>query len=266
LLAGFSRAAQRHHISASCARSIRRGNGLDAFDCDAFRVLPQTGIQEILGGRCLPTDVDAEFGAEAAFVLELFVGGAVFVDEFGDFDVVTAVFGDIEETARAEPFDGLKAFGGFFDAEGGGGDGIEGEAVINDLLQLDKHVERGHLAKIEDGVAVEDFVIETKVVEADDEVGAHEFVDEVVDLLFAVDFVIAARGAVGDADAHAHVADVIPATHFVGRLLGFQIEIDNIFGSGEPIDHGARLEENERAMAMVFGGRLFTGCSRRGCG
>jgi hypothetical protein len=213
----------------------------------------------------LPAYVDAEFGAEAVFVVELFVGVAVFVNEFGDFDVVAAVFSDIEEFALAEPFDGLKAFGGFFDAESGGGDGIEREAVVDDFLQFDQHVEGGHLAKIEDGVAVEDFVIEAKVVETDDEIGAHQLVDEVVDLLFAVDFVIAARGAVGDAHAHAHVADIIPATHFVGRLLGFQIEIDNIFGRGEPIDHEARLEENARAMAMVFGGRLFTKCSRAVC-
>ncbi len=50
---------------------------------------------------------------------------AVLMDEFGQFHVVTAIFGDFHEPAILEPADGLQAFGGFFHAEGRGSDGIE---------------------------------------------------------------------------------------------------------------------------------------------
>jgi hypothetical protein len=33
---------------------------------------------------------------------------------------------------------------------------------------------------------------------------------------------------VGDAHAHAHPADVTPATHLVGRFLGFEIEVNDV--------------------------------------
>ena len=162
--------------------------------------------------------------------MQLFLVAAVLVYEFGDFDVVTAVFGNFHEFAFFEPADGLQAFGGFFDAEGGGGDGIEREAVAQFFLEVDEHVEGGELVEVVGGVAVEDFVIEAEDVEADDEVGALQFGDEVVDLAFAVNFVIAARGAVGDADAHAHFGDVAPTTDFISGLLGFEIKIDDVLG------------------------------------
>jgi hypothetical protein len=182
--------------------------------------------------------VDGHFGPKTIFVKELPSSETIFVDKSGNFDVVAAVFGDFEEAAGAEPFDGLEAFGRFFNAERGGGDGIKGEAVVHGFLKFDEHIQGGGLAQVEDGVAVKDLVVEAEIVKTDHEIGPKQFGDELVDLFFAVDFVIAASSAVGHADAHAHVADVIPAAYFVGGLLRFQIKVDNIFGRGEPVDHG----------------------------
>jgi hypothetical protein len=150
------------------------------------------------------------------------------VDEASDFDIVTAVFGDVHEAALAEPLDGLHAFGCFFDAQGGASEGVEGEAMVYNFLDVHEHVEGWGLGEVEDGVAVEDFVIEAEIVEADDKVCAHEFTDQIFDLGFAVDFVIAARGAVGDADAHAHVAHAIPTAHFISRFLRFEVEVNDV--------------------------------------
>jgi hypothetical protein len=213
------------------------------------------GVGIKLGLRGLPTHLHGHFGAEAVFVEKLFVVGAEFVDEFGDFDVVTAVFGNIQQAAGAEPLDGLEAFGRFFDAEGGGGDGIQGEAMVHGFLEFDEHIEGGRLAQVKDGITVEDFVIEAEVVEADDEIGAKQFGDELIDLLFAIDPVLAARRAVGHADAHAHVANIVPPADFVRGFLRFQVEIDNVFCCGKPVDHGLRLTERSRGMAMDFVGR-----------
>jgi hypothetical protein len=37
-----------------------------------------------------------------------------------------------------------------------------------------------------------------------------------------------ARRVVSHADAHSHVANLVPTTHFIGRLLRFEIEVNNI--------------------------------------
>ena len=55
---------------------------------------------------------------------------------------------------------------------------------------------------------------------------------QVVHLFLAVNFVIAARGAERHADAHAHFGNVAPAADFLGGLLRFQIEINNVLCHG----------------------------------
>lgn len=153
--------------------------------------------------------------------------------ELGDFDVEAAVFGDFQEFSLFPPFDGLQAFGGLFDAEGCGGYGVEGEPVLKFCLELNEHVEGWELGEIEDGVTVEDFVIEAEDIETDDEIGAGEFLDEIVDLGFGVDFVGTPGGAIGDRDADAHIADFVPTSHLIGRFLGFDVHVDHVFHAGE---------------------------------
>ncbi len=136
--------------------------------------------------------------------MQLLVTLAVFVDEPGDFYVEAAILRDFREPAVLEPADGLQALRCFLDAEGRRRNRVEREPVVQFVLQFHHHVERRQLAQIERRVAVQHLVIEPQIVEADDEIGALQIRDEVVHLLLAVNFVIAARGAERDADAHAH--------------------------------------------------------------
>ena len=69
----------------------------------------------------------------------------------------------------------------------------------------------------------------------DDEIGALQFGDQIIDLRFAVNPVFAARRVVGHAYAHPHLGNVAPAADFLGGLLCFQIEIYNV------LCHGAQI-------------------------
>ena len=100
------------------------------------------------------------------------------------------------------------------------------------FVQHDEHVECWKLGQVERGITVQHFVIEPQIVETNDEIGALQFVDEVIYLRFAVDFIFAARGAVSHADAHAHLGNVAPAADFIGGLLRFEIEVNNVLGHG----------------------------------
>src|SRR5438874_11494125 len=72
-----------------------------------------------------PTDRHGQLLAEAVMVMELPILGPIFVHEFGELHVVTAIFGDFEQLAFPKPVDCLHALGGFLDAEGGCDDGIQ---------------------------------------------------------------------------------------------------------------------------------------------
>ena len=120
----------------------------------------------------LPINWHGEFFTKTINIMKLAIEGAVFVDQARELHVIAAIFGDVEQLTFAEPLNGLEAFGGFLDAERGGGDGLEGEAMLEAILKFDEHVEGGHLAQVEGGVSVEHFEIETKVVEADDQIGS----------------------------------------------------------------------------------------------
>src|SRR6266496_3361121 len=100
--------------------------------------------------------------------------------------------------------------------------------MLQGLLQLDQHVQRGNLPQIQRRVTVQHFVVEAQIVKPDYQVGALQLGDEVVHLAFAIDSVVAPCRAVGHADAHPHPADLVPAADFLGRLLRFQIEIDDV--------------------------------------
>ena len=90
------------------------------------------------------------------------------------------------------------------------------------------------MREIERGVAVQHFVIEAQHVEPHDKIGALKFREQVVDVFFTVDVILALRGVVGHADAESHLVDVPPAAHFISGLLRFQIEIDNVLRHARP--------------------------------
>jgi hypothetical protein len=114
--------------------------------------------------------------------------------------------------------------------------------MVNGFLKFHKHVERGNLPKIEDGIAMENFIVEAEIIESDDEIGAQKLIDEVVYLLLSINFVIPATGAVSDPDAHAHIANVVPATDFIGGFLSFEVKIDNVLHRGERLACRGEIE------------------------
>ena len=69
----------------------------------------------------------------------MIVGGAVLVHHLGYFHIVQAVLSDLGEFALLKPFNGLKAFGSLFTAEGGLGNGIKLKPMAEPLL-IDQHV------------------------------------------------------------------------------------------------------------------------------
>src|SRR5213594_724510 len=99
-----------------------------------------------------PTHWHGELVAKAVLEKELLVHRAVFVHEARDLHIVAAILSDIEETALAKPVNGLHAFAGFLNSKRSGGDRVEGQTMLQFVLQLDQHVERGKLAQIEDGI------------------------------------------------------------------------------------------------------------------
>lgn len=180
-----------------------------------------------------PIHGDLLFAVLAVAVEEEAVFGAEFVEEFGDFDVVTAVFSDFAPFALAEPADGIEAIGDFADAEGGGGEGVESDAAADAFFEVEHEVvgaEEG--AEVENGVSHEDGVIEVEEVEADDEVGFAEFVNEFLYFPLGVDVVGAAKGAEGDAEGHFEEVFAVPSADVSGDVLGFEVEVNDIFWHG----------------------------------
>ena len=97
------------------------------------------------------------------------------------------------------------------------------------FFDVEEEVECGDLGEVEDGVGGEDFVVEVDEVEADDEVGVAEFADELFGFLFGVDVVGVVEGVVGGGDGEFHFVDVVPASDVVGAVLGFEVEVDDVF-------------------------------------
>src|SRR5262245_49785557 len=91
---------------------------------------------------------------ETIVVMQLAVVTAEFMDQLGEFHVVTTVLGNIQQVALAKPFDSLHVFGRFLHAKGGDRDGIERKPVLQLVLQVDVYVQRGELAKVECRVVV----------------------------------------------------------------------------------------------------------------
>jgi len=179
----------------------------------------------------LPLDLDRALLLEAICEVELFVSGAVLVDEFGYFYVEAAVLGYLDDFAFAPPADGFQAVAGLAYAQCGVGDGVEGEAVPQFGFDVDHQVEGGDVVlEAEDRVAEKDFVVEVYHVEADYEIGAHELGDEVIDALFGIDAIFAGGGAVSDTYGHAHVLFAVPAAGVVGGALGLEVEVDEVHG------------------------------------
>ena len=162
--------------------------------------------------------------------MQFLVLRAVFVDELGALHVEATILRDFGQPAFAPPSNRIETVARFADAETRAGDGVEAKAVAEFFLDIHEQIERAALVrKVEDGVGHEHFVVEIDHVESDDEVGADELLDEFVGAFFGVDAVFAKACAVGDAEAHAHVALFVPAAHVVGGALGFEVEINDIW-------------------------------------
>ena len=95
-----------------------------------------------------PTDRNGEFFTEAVLIVKAPILNAVFMDEHGELDVVTAILGDFEQLSFAKPMDRLHALGSLLDAKGGDGDGIEREPVLQLILQRQHEVEGRQLAQV----------------------------------------------------------------------------------------------------------------------
>ena len=113
------------------------------------------------------------------FVFDVAVFHAVFVDEAGDFDVVSAVFGDFSELFELAgffvflpPADGIESASGFSGAEAGRGDVVEFEETTHALFDIEHHVEvDGLFFEVLEDVSLEHGVVETDVIPADHEIG-----------------------------------------------------------------------------------------------
>src|SRR6266850_6199069 len=100
--------------------------------------------------------------------------------------------------------------------------------MLQFLDQGDQQVKGGQLPQIKGGVTVKDLEIEPQMIEANDQVGPLQILDELINLLLRVNRVSVGHGAVNHTDAHAHVADFVPSSHVFSRSLRLQIKIKDI--------------------------------------
>src|SRR5262245_7013642 len=134
----------------------------------------QTGISALpqRHAKRSPAYRDRLTGPKLVGVIELPVLRAVFVDQAGDFDVVAAILGNLDEPPLLEPAQRLEAVGRLAQSHRAMSDGIQGEPMRNRAPQLGHEIERRQLAQVEHRVAVEHFVVEPQVIEPHDEVRA----------------------------------------------------------------------------------------------
>lgn len=162
---------------------------------------------------------------------------AVFVDEAGDFDVVSTVFGDLSQGLELAgffmflpPANRIKSVGGFPRAEARGRDVVEFEETAHALLDVEHHVEvEGLFFEVRKDVGLEHGIIETDVVPADDEIGFEKLIGEGVELVFTVDDVFIGGGGIGDGDRNAELGFVRETPDIADAALSFQVEIDDVF-------------------------------------
>src|SRR6266576_5901078 len=161
-------------------------------------------------------------------VMQLPVAQSVFVDKLLELYIVAAILRELNQPALFEPPNRLHAFGGLFDAERRGGDGVEGKAMLQRVGHVHHQVQRRKLAQDEDGAAVQDFIIEAEHIETHHEISALQVHEQLVHVFLAVNPVVPSRGVERHAHAHAHATDFIPAANFLGGLLRFEIEIYDV--------------------------------------
>ena len=88
--------------------------------------------------------------------------------------------------------------------------------MIEYFLQVEHEIQRGCLRQVQDGVAVKDFVIESNMIEANDQIRTHQLINQLVNPVFSIDLVCLSGRAVGDPNTHFHIPNVIPSTHLSG--------------------------------------------------
>ncbi len=97
------------------------------------------------------------------------------------------------------------------------------------LFQIGHQVQGRGGGQVEGGIPVQHGIIKVLHVEPDHQLGPHQFLHQVVDLVLVVYVVLTGCRVVGHTDRHQHLVLVTPAADFGGALLGLQIEINNVF-------------------------------------
>ena len=100
--------------------------------------------------------------------------------------------------------------------------------MLQNLLQVNQHIQGRNLLQVHDGVAVQHLIIEAQVIEAHHQIRPHQLLDEIIDLFFLIDAVITTGRAVSHADAHPHIADIVPAADLIGGFLRFQVKVNDV--------------------------------------
>src|SRR6185369_8966043 len=123
------------------------------------------------------------------------------------------------------------------------------------FLQVDEHVERRNLSQIVDGVVAQHFVVEPKIVETNDEIGALQLSEQIVHLLLTIDPVLPTDAAVGNTDAHPHLANLVPPADLISGLLRFQIEIDDVPRNTRRLNRNRRMSAERSRLTCYGSGR-----------
>ena len=134
------------------------------------------GCQQKVGPASgqLPVNLGFLDVAELVVISHKAVLGPELVDQAGDLDIITAVFGHFPVFSITPPLDGIQALGGLARAKGRGGHGIEFHPVADHILDTDHQVKAEALISEAEWLgAFQDSIIKIDVVKANDEIGLH---------------------------------------------------------------------------------------------
>lgn len=143
--------------------------------------------------------------------------------------VEAAILRNLEHAAFAPPANRIEPGGSFLDAQSRVCDGVETESVAQSFLHIYHQI--GSLEfcdEVEDRVAHQNLVIEVQHIEADDEIGPTQSLDQSIYLRLTEDFVATGGGAEDNSDRHAHVALARPSPRVIRSPLGLEVEVNDV--------------------------------------
>ena len=167
--------------------------------------------------------------AVALLIVQAAVFGAVFMQQPGDLDIIAAVFGDLGQPSFFVPLERLKSFGGLAHAQSRCRQSIHPQTVGDILFDLLHDIQRRDCGlEIHRVIPHQYGIIELAVIVPHHQIGPLELVDQIHHMRFIINGITAGSRAVGNAHAQPHPVRVVPAAHFGGRTLGFQVKIDDV--------------------------------------